>query len=287
MTTNPYFRSNWYSQEAQDLHESLIIESIQQYGIDLYYMPRELVNFDQLFGEDAISQFTKAFKVEFYPTSIQSYDGVHDILTKFGLEIQDEFKLVVSIKRFGSEVVEKANMATLHRPREGDLVFFAQDPAIFEVTHVADKPYFFQFGKLMTYELNCRRMVVSGEKIATGIQEIDAVNQWTATLALVLGTGTGNFTVGETVSQGTTTATVVSWDAAAKLLILNQVKGDFVAAVNVIGGTSTANWTFPTKSTTTYMPNYNKHNNGVVDNELITDESVTVVDDTEKNPLLS
>lgn len=287
MTTNPYFRSNWYSAEAQDLHENLIIEAIQAYGIDLYYMPRELVNFDQLFGEDAISQFTKAYKVEFYPTSIQSYDGVHDILSKFGLEIQDEFKLVVSIKRFGSEVVEKAAMPTLLRPREGDLVFFAQDPAIFEVTHVNDKPYFFQLGKLMTYELNCRRMVVSGEKIATGITEIDAVNEWTSTMALILGTGTGDFVVGETVTQGTTTATVVSWDATAKLLVLNHVKGDFVALTNVVGGTSLASWTYPVKDTTTYLPNYSKHNQGVVDNEFITDASVDVVDDTEQNPLLS
>lgn len=293
MATNPYFNSN-FGIEAQELIEDLIIESIQQMGIDLFYLPRENVNKDLLFGEDKISKFHKAYKVEFYVNSIDNFGGESDILTKFGLEIHDELNLVVSVRRFMEAVaVPFDQLSYMTRPREGDIVFFPFDPGIFEVSFVEDKPYYFQAGKIHTYELKLKKLESAGENIRTGIEEIDEVNEWTSTLALVLVTGTGNYLTGERVYQGasliasTASAEVVTWDAAAKRLVLTRVKSTFLPAANVVGELSTANWTFPVSNDTTFIPNENKHNNGIVDNERIKDEFGDIVDDTEQNPLSS
>ena len=55
MATNPYFKYDTTSE--QNLYEDLIIESLQFYGQDLYYLPREIVNEDKIFGDDIPSKF--------------------------------------------------------------------------------------------------------------------------------------------------------------------------------------------------------------------------------------
>ena len=54
MPVNQYFQSgNGIGNAAeQRLHEDLIIESLRQFGHDIYYMPRTLVNKDIILGED-------------------------------------------------------------------------------------------------------------------------------------------------------------------------------------------------------------------------------------------
>ena len=58
MPTNHHFSKGTISE--QYLYEDLAIEAIQIYGHDCYYLPRTLVNKDQLFGEDALSKFDDA-----------------------------------------------------------------------------------------------------------------------------------------------------------------------------------------------------------------------------------
>ena len=53
MATNQYFKTKVRSE--QQLFEDLVIESLQMFGQDVYYLPREIVNKDKLFlDEDAI-----------------------------------------------------------------------------------------------------------------------------------------------------------------------------------------------------------------------------------------
>ena len=54
MTTNVYFSKG--TPNEQHLYEDLAIEAIQIYGHDVFYIPRTLVNKDELFGEDALSR---------------------------------------------------------------------------------------------------------------------------------------------------------------------------------------------------------------------------------------
>ena len=62
MATNQYFKTKVRSE--QQLFEDLVIESLQMFGQDVYYLPREIVNKDKLFLDDVPSRFSDAYKVE-------------------------------------------------------------------------------------------------------------------------------------------------------------------------------------------------------------------------------
>ena len=55
MAKNVYFTIGTKSE--QRLYEDLIIESMKIYGLDVYYLPREMVTTDRLFREDTLSKF--------------------------------------------------------------------------------------------------------------------------------------------------------------------------------------------------------------------------------------
>ena len=62
------------SSQEQKFIENLIVESIEIYGQDIYYLPRTLVNRDTVFGEDIDSQFDSARSVRGH-MSIMLKDG--------------------------------------------------------------------------------------------------------------------------------------------------------------------------------------------------------------------
>ena len=51
MAKNPYFK---HTSNEQQIVEDLTIEAIKIHGQDMVYIPRTLVNKDELFGEDTI-----------------------------------------------------------------------------------------------------------------------------------------------------------------------------------------------------------------------------------------
>ena len=59
MPRNVYFSQAVKSE--QNLFEDLVIESLKIYGQDVYYIPRTLVNRDNILGEDAASKFDDAY----------------------------------------------------------------------------------------------------------------------------------------------------------------------------------------------------------------------------------
>ena len=64
MATNQYFKTKVRSE--QQLFEDLVIESLQMFGQDVYYLPREVVNKDKLFLDDVPSRFSDAYKTVSY-----------------------------------------------------------------------------------------------------------------------------------------------------------------------------------------------------------------------------
>ena len=55
MATNLYFSQKVKSE--QNLYEDIVIESLNMYGQDVYYLPRDLVNEDKILGDDPESSF--------------------------------------------------------------------------------------------------------------------------------------------------------------------------------------------------------------------------------------
>jgi len=173
MATNSYFNNYEYSGE-QDLIESLIIESIRMYGIDVQYCPRTIVNRNETFNEDAVSSYDSAYTIEMYVKNIEGFEGEGDFLSKFNIQIRDEITFTVAQKIFGQIV---GTPETMTRPQEGDIIYFPLTKKIYVVKFVEHEPTFYQTGKLQTYDLRCELFEYSNESLNTGVAEIDAIEE--------------------------------------------------------------------------------------------------------------
>ena len=102
MAINKAFHTNNLSSIATErtLYKNLIKEAIQIYGHDVFYMDRQSVNEDTLFGEDTLNQFNTQHPIEMYVEDGEGYAGDKEIMTQFGLENRNEITFVVSKERF-------------------------------------------------------------------------------------------------------------------------------------------------------------------------------------------
>ena len=169
MATNPYFKD--YSGE-QDITEDLTIEIIKTMGREMYYIPRNMVELDKIFGEGKRVNYKDSVPIEMYIDSVSGFQGQGDIASKFGIEIKDNIFLTLSKKRFLQEV--QSRFPTITRPREGDLVYFPLSKSIFEINFVEHENPFYSLGKLYSYRLTCELFTYDQEGITTGNTDIDA-----------------------------------------------------------------------------------------------------------------
>ena len=173
MSTNVYFSKG--TPNEQHLYEDLAIEAIQIYGHDVFYIPRTLVNKDELFGESALSRFDDAYGIEMWMETQEGYEGEKELVSRFGLEIRDETTFVVSRRRWDNTVSNDANLIVSSRPDEGDLVYMPTVKKLFEISFVDHDDSFYQIDNLPVYKLYCRTFEYSSEVLDTGIDVIDAI----------------------------------------------------------------------------------------------------------------
>lgn len=144
------------------------------YGFDVFYLPRETANLDEILNEDPLNKYRNAYPLEMYLSNISGFEGEGDLLTKFGVEIRDTATFIVSKRRWEQAVAKKGTTLQLDtRPAEGDIIFFPLTKSFFEIRRVETRDPFFQVGKLYVYKLECELMQYSSESIETGIQGID------------------------------------------------------------------------------------------------------------------
>jgi hypothetical protein len=104
--------------------------------------------------------------------------------------------------------------------------------------------------------------------------------------------GTGTYTVGETVTQGTTTAKVLAWTPETFTIRITDLVGTVTTGSNIIGSSSGATWLYDissgSSSTTTNIyqsgPAGGSSDTGFTDNPVIDFELNDIVDFTENNP---
>jgi len=173
MTTNVYFNTGTTAE--QRLYENLIIEQLAVFGQDVYYLPRKLVNEDTLFGEDTASSFNDAYIIEMYLDNIEGYEGQKEMMTRFGIDMQDEATFVVSKRRFEELISSDQNLIVSTRPNEGDLIYFPDGKKMFEISFVDHDDPFYQLQNLPVYKMRCRTFEYSHEDMATGVTEIDEI----------------------------------------------------------------------------------------------------------------
>ena len=275
------FRAIGSAQEQKTI-ENLIVETIEIYGQDIYYVPRTIVNKDTVFGEDSDTKFESAKAIRAYVNNVEGLEGQGELLSKFGVRIEDKTTFIFSRDKFKEHVDDSTVLNVEGRPNEGDLIWFPTTKHLFQIMFVeAEKP-FYQLGKGYVWECQCELFEYSDEELATGITDLDAIETAFAnaiTVGLVAG-GSGTFTVGETVTGGTSnvTAEVKSFDSATRTLIVINRSGTFSVPETITGGTSSASWT-----TATYNTIQNTNSEYDQNNDFETADN-DIIDFTETNP---
>ena len=171
MARNVYFSQG--TANEQYLIEDIIVESLQVYGQDFYYIPRTLVAKDNILGEDRLSEFKQAYGIEMYLENVDGFEGQGAFIQKFGLMMEQSATLTVARRRW-DQLVGRFNQAQLpNRPCEGDLLYFPLTKGLFEIKFVQHQNPFYQLGKLYVYKLQIELFQYASEHIDTGLKDID------------------------------------------------------------------------------------------------------------------
>ena len=298
MTTNFYFNPfpKDHITEEQLLVEDLVIEAMQIYGMDVFYLPRSSRDqVDTIYGEDTLKQYIKAYPLEMYVENVTGMEGEGDFMSKFGLEIRDEMTLLVSRRRFKYST----GASNLIRPREGDLVYVPLLQNFFEITfveHENDQAMFYTLGRgrggnVYVYALKLKQFVFSDEIIETGVTEVDeqVFDLYRRTNIPFSDVGSGTYLTGEIVYQGTDLA-----NATAQAIVHTynlsgnnyieaiRVQGTFLQNTAIVGATSNASYIM--NSTIDDMTPFDTQTEDLIDNYDIEFESDDIIDFTEVNP---
>mgnify|MGYP000273897149 FL=1 len=238
-------RNVFFSQAVkseQNLYEDLIVESLQIYGQDIYYVPRTLVNRDSILGEDPASKFDDAYLMEAYIENTDGFEGAGDLMSKFGLEIRDEATFIISRRVWERLVGKFSSNVTDPRPQEGDVIFLPMTNSFFEINFVEDDNPFFQLSNLPVYRMQCSLFEYSEEDFETGIEEIDLKTGQSAYQVFMDVTVTGNnhFEVGETVSQIVGTGITVSGEVQQRTKTSDTAGTYGISNIGVTGSAGVA-----------------------------------------------
>ena len=291
MARNIYFTDKVRSE--QNLYEDIVIESLKIYGQDVYYIPRDLVGEDKIFGDDRSSEFKDARVVEMYIKNVDGFEGEGTFVSNFGLEVRAQITLTVSRRRF--EELNFEGEGRDKEPQSGDLIYFPLTDGLFQILDVQSTNTFYQTGSLQTFDLVCELFAYGDEKIDTGIEEIDDIEvqqSFVRTFELASSPAvSGTFQVGETVTGGTSSITgeVAKWDATTRYLYLINMTGVFTVGEILTGATSLATGTYETKQTTDEaVETLAQINAGITDtatsNKQIETDADSILDFSEGNP---
>ena len=240
MALNPFFLQG--SPDEQRLMQSLIDEHLSMFGVDVYYIPRKMIDTDDVLGEVQSSKFNDAYIIEAYLNNFEGYAKGSDIMTKFGINLQNEITLTISRERYEDFIApfivthnaKNAGTDVLlgERPKEGDLIFFPLGERLFEIKHVEHENPFYQLGKNYIYELQCELFRYEDEQFDTNVSFVDerALEEGEVTTVALAGIGSTALAVVDSfASQG-----------ALQQIFLNDDGYGYTSAPSVVIGQSPA-----------------------------------------------
>ena len=237
MALNPFFLQG--SESEQRLIQSLINEQLQIYGVEVMYLPRKIVNKDNIFTEIESSKFDDSFAIEAYVNTYEGYTGAGDVMSKFGMSLKDELTITISKERFEDFItpflgsLPESEIEVSTRPREGDLIYFPLGKRLFEIKFVEHEKPFYQLGKTYVYELQCELFELEDEvggwdQLNTTTEEIDDVlvdQGYMTSLKLI--------SIGSTATLGISTVT-----GYIRSIILNNDGYDYTKVPSVVISTA-------------------------------------------------
>jgi len=201
MATNVFF--NHAVPQEQNLYEDLVVESLRMYGHDVLYLPRTIVEEDTILNEDISSRFAQAYTIEMYLENVEGTSDAGDLMSKFGVYVQEEATFIASVRSWDRFVSSDSNLVTSLRPNEGDLIYFPMSGALFEINYVQDDNPFYQLGKLFVFKMRCTLFEYSGEDMDTGTDaDLVELQQGYTEIYQLSGTN-GSFKYGENILLNT------------------------------------------------------------------------------------
>ena len=175
MALNPFFIQG--TSGEQSLVQDLINEQLRMYGVECYYLPRQYATTDNVIKEVISSDFNYSYPIEAY---VENYEGYGDnvvMLSKFGIQAENELTVTISKERFENYISplikNLPNVELSTRPKEGDLIYFPLGDRLFEIKFVEHEKPFYQLKKNYVYTLTCQLFRPEDEILDTGIEEID------------------------------------------------------------------------------------------------------------------
>lgn len=165
--SNPYFKNTYNPGNNEfELYRRATDEIIEMHGVEFKWITKDLVNPDYIFGEDNLKNFNSNRTVTLYIENYEDFDGVDDMFSKFGFQIDN--RLILGIER------ERFNTIIGKEPEIDDLIYHPNSGKLFQLKHIKDDIGFFQFnaGKYV-YKLTFEIFIPSHEDFDTDIAEVD------------------------------------------------------------------------------------------------------------------
>lgn len=289
MPVSKYFQPSRQLGE-QRLLEDLMVEVIQLFGTDAFYIPRDS-HIDPVYGEDPTKTYTSNYPIEIFNVDVNDFQGQKEIFSKFGIELKVEYSILLSRKTFLQRVAQQTPYT---RPLEGDLIWIPHvrgQGVLYEITFVNPEADMFMLNRQFPYYYNIKLepFKYSHEIIQTGVPEVDVISGQDAyTISFTMSSvgALGQYVVGEQVYQGsnlansTANAYVSYWDNPSFTLNVTNIVGIFATNALIIGQNSGAQYTL-----TSYDLLADNLIRETFDNEVIRDEGLGYIDESESNPL--
>jgi hypothetical protein len=222
MALNPYFIQGNYSE--QRLLQDLINEQLKMYGVNIGYLPRGYAINDGILRENILARFNDNYYMEAYIASYGGFGGGGDLLTKFGVQANDDLSLIISKEKYEDFItpfleaeLADDNLKITNRPKEGDLIYFPLTDTLYEIKFVEHEVEFYQLNNLYVYELRCEPFVFEDEVIDTGVFEIDTTVAERGVDSILTLTGIAN-----TAGAGTT---IIPAGAVSQVHLVNDGYG--------------------------------------------------------------
>ena len=154
--------------------KDIVEEVVAVVGFTAKYLPRQYSTaLDPIFGEDPSSFFDTVWTFIVLIDDYQEYGDVGDFYGKFGVQVTDEMKVSFTKKDFAEQTVATDD----DTPIAGDLLYFSDAEALFEVTFVGHDSSFYPApeGPQYVWTLTLRPWEYGGEDIDVADAEITAV----------------------------------------------------------------------------------------------------------------
>lgn len=177
MAVSKYF-NHLDQQSEQNLFEDLVVEQIQLFGYDIWYVPRTVLELDNILGDPVKTIYEKAYRIEALLPDAGNFGGDQNIMSKFGFRQNQTAEFMIAKRRF-----TELGIPGYVQPRTGDLIYIGNwnNPVgsftnnFFEINNLAYDYPGFEFGRQYCYKLICENFTYSHEKIRTGVKAIDTL----------------------------------------------------------------------------------------------------------------